>query len=193
MSAIITLSLLAILVLYLGLFKANKSLLPVSIIGLLAAAGFSVYQWNSELVPLFSGMVLFDNFSVAFSVLMIALTVLILLLSRDYFKAEGDQVAEYFSLILFSLTGALIVVEDFNFDNPNTKEYRNILSNLKVQGKSLLLTADHNQNVYLSGRNLQKSAIHAVRNANTYDIVNADVLILSENSVNQLKSGHEQP
>ena len=90
-------------------------------------------------------------------------------------------------------TGALIVVEDFNFDNPNTKEYRNILSNLKVQGKSLLLTADHNQNVYLSGRNLQKSAIHAVRNANTYDIVNADVLILSENSVNRIKSGHEQP
>lgn len=114
MSAIITLSLLAILALYLGLFKANKALLPVSIIGLLAAAGFSAYQWNSELVPLFSGMVLFDNFSIAFSILMTLLTILILLLSRDYFKAQGDQVAEYFSLILFSLTGALLVVSYYN-------------------------------------------------------------------------------
>src|SRR5690606_3382417 len=114
MSAIITLSLLAILVLYLGLFKANKALLPVSIIGLLAAAGFSAYQWDSELIPQFSGMVLFDNFSIAFSVLMTLLTVLILLLSRDYFRAQGDQVAEYFSLILFSLTGALLVVSYYN-------------------------------------------------------------------------------
>lgn len=114
MSAIITLSLLAILVLYLGLFKANKTLLPVSIIGLLVAAGFSAYQWNSGLVPQFSGMVLFDNFSIAFSVLMTLLTVLILLLSRDYFKANSDQVAEYFSLILFSLTGALLVVSYYN-------------------------------------------------------------------------------
>lgn len=114
MSAIITLSLLAILVLYLGLFKANKALLPVSILGILLAVGFSVYQWNSELIPLFSGMVLFDNFSIAFSVLMLLLTAMILLLSRDYFKALSDQVAEYYSLILFSLTGALIVVSFYN-------------------------------------------------------------------------------
>src|SRR5690606_37155887 len=114
MSAIITLSLLAILVLYLGLFKANKALLPVSILGILLAVGFSVYPWNSELIPLFSGMVLFDNFSIAFSVLMLLLTAMILLLSRDYFKALSDLVAEYYSLILFSLTGALIVVSFYN-------------------------------------------------------------------------------
>src|SRR5690554_3222554 len=103
MSAIITLSLLAILALYLGLFKAKKALLPVSIIGLLAAAGFLSYQWNDDLIPLFSGMVLFDNFSIAFSILMILLTILILLLSKDYFNALSDQVAEYYSLLLFSL------------------------------------------------------------------------------------------
>lgn len=114
MSAIITLSLLAILLLYLGLYKANKALLPVSIIGLLGAAGFSICQWNGELTPLFSGMVLFDNFSIAFSILMILLTILILLLTKDYFRAASDQVAEYFSLIIFSLTGALLVVSYYN-------------------------------------------------------------------------------
>ncbi len=114
MSAIITLSLLAILVLYLGLFKAKKALMPVSIIGLLAAAGLLCYQWNSELVPLFSGMVLFDNFSIAFSVLMIVLTIFILMLSKDYFKAISDQIAEYYSLLLFSLTGAVLVVSFYN-------------------------------------------------------------------------------
>lgn len=114
MSAIITLSLLAILVLYLGLFKANKALLPVSIIGLLTATGLIAYQWNGDLVPLFNGMVLFDNFSIAFSVLMALLTVLILLLSRDYFRSSSAQVAEYFALIIFSLTGAFLVVSFYN-------------------------------------------------------------------------------
>lgn len=88
--------------------------------------------------------------------------------------------------------GAIIVVEDFNFDNPSTKAYKNMLTNLKVQGKSLLLTADHNSNVYMSGRNLPKASTHAVHNATTYDIVKADVLIISENSVNQIKAVYEQ-
>ena len=114
MSAIITLSLLAILVLYLGLYKANKALLPVSVLGLGVAAGLFIYMWNSGLKPLFSGMVLFDNFAVAFSVLMIFLTILIFLISKDYFKAVSDQVAEYYSLLLFSLVGALLVVSFYN-------------------------------------------------------------------------------
>jgi len=114
MGAIITLSLLAILILYLGLFKAKKTLLPVSILGLAVAAGFSIIQWNSSAVPLYNGMVLFDHFSLVFTLLMIGITVLILLLSKDYFDIVGEHIAEYYALILFSLTGGLIIVSFYN-------------------------------------------------------------------------------
>jgi len=114
MGAIITLSLLAILVLYLGLFKAKRSLLPVSILGLVIAGGFSILQWGKSAIPLYNGMVLFDHFALVFSLLMIGITILILLLSKDYFDVVGEHTAEYFSLILFSLTGGLIIVSFYN-------------------------------------------------------------------------------
>lgn len=115
MGAIITLSLLGILVLYLGLYKAKNALLPVSILGLLIALGLEAYYWNVEAVPLYKGMVIFDHFSLSFSMICIALTILILLLSKEYFKAISDNIAEYYTLILFSLTGALIVCAYHNF------------------------------------------------------------------------------
>lgn len=115
MGAIITLALLGILVLYLGLFKAKNALLPVSIGGLLLALGFSIYGWNVPAEPLYSGMVIFDQFAISFSVVCILLTILILLLSKTYFKAISNNVAEYYALILFSLTGALIVNAYHNF------------------------------------------------------------------------------
>jgi len=114
MSAIITLSLLAILVLYLGLFKARKALLPVSLIGLVAAVVMYGVQWNTTAKPLYSGMVLFDHFAVAFSVICVVLTALVLLLSQDYFGKSSPHVAEYYALILFSLTGAVLVVSFHN-------------------------------------------------------------------------------
>ena len=98
------------------------------------------------------------------------------------YSAYSDKVAN----------GSLIVVEDFVLNTPNTKEYKNILKNLEVTGKSLLLTADLNKNVYLSSRNLPKSEVMTVKDANTYEILNADVLVISENSVNQLKESYEQ-
>ena len=115
MGAIITLSLLGILVLYLGLYKAKNALLPVSILGLLLALGFEAYYWNVEADPLYSGMVIFDHFSLSFSMLCIALTILILLLSKEYFRAISNNIAEYYTLILFSLTGAILVCSYHNF------------------------------------------------------------------------------
>jgi len=114
MSAIITLSLLAILVLYLGLFKARKALLPVSLIGLVAAVVMYGVQWSTTAKPLYSGMILFDHFAVAFSVICVVLTALVLLLSKDYFDKSSPHVAEYYALILFSLTGAVLVVSFHN-------------------------------------------------------------------------------
>ncbi len=114
MSAIITLSLLAILVLYLGLFKARGALLPVSLLGLGAALVLYAAQWGGAAEPLYSGMVLFDNYAVAFSILCVFVTALVLFLSKDYFDVRSTHVAEYYALILFSLTGALLVVSFHN-------------------------------------------------------------------------------
>ena len=114
MSAIITLSLLAILVLYLGLFKARNALLPISLLGLFATVVLYAVQWQTAAEPLYSGMVLFDHFAVAFSILCVLLTALVLLLSKDYFDKASPHVAEYYALLLFSLTGAVLVVSFHN-------------------------------------------------------------------------------
>ncbi|WP_164111495.1 MULTISPECIES: NADH-quinone oxidoreductase subunit N [Sphingobacterium] len=115
MAAIITLSLLGILVLYLGLFKAKSALLPVSVIGLLIALVFEVALWGGDAQPIYNGMVVFDNFALAFSILCIVITGLVILLSKAYFSAISNNVAEYYCLILFSLTGALMVCAYHNF------------------------------------------------------------------------------
>ncbi|UIR55877.1 NADH-quinone oxidoreductase subunit N [Sphingobacterium sp. SRCM116780] len=109
MGAIITLSILALLVLYLGLFKANKSLLPVSLIGLLVVIGFLISNWTSESVPLYNGMILFDHYAIAFSVLCVFVTVLVFALSKSYFTSSSDHISEYYTLLLFSLVGAILV------------------------------------------------------------------------------------
>ena len=88
--------------------------------------------------------------------------------------------------------GALMVVEDFTLNAPSTKEYMNILKNLEVTGKSLMITPEYNSNVYLSGRNLPKANVMNVKDVNTYVLLNADVVLISENSVNQLKAAYEQ-
>ena len=111
MDVIITISLLAILVLYLGLFKAGKALLPVSIVGLVVAFGLSLnhWDWANNARTIFSGMLLFNNFAVAFSSIAILSTILILMLSKDYFERISTNVAEYYTIILFSLVGIIII------------------------------------------------------------------------------------
>ncbi len=114
MGAIITLSILALVVLYLGLFKVKSMLLPVSILGFLVAIGFLWYDWNSTSGPLYSGMVHFDHYAIVFSILCIAVTLCIFVVSKGYFDQEG-QVAEYYSLLIFSLAGAVLVNSYHNF------------------------------------------------------------------------------
>ena len=79
---------------------------------------------------------------------------------------------------------AIIVVEDFNFEAPKTKEFINIAKNLKVEGKKMLMVLpEANKNVYLSARNLQKSEVIIAANVNTYKVLNADVMVITENSL----------
>ena len=79
---------------------------------------------------------------------------------------------------------SIIVVEDFNFEAPKTKDFVNISKNLKVDGKKvLLLLPEVNKNVYLSARNLQRAEVMLATSLNSYKVLNADVVVITENSL----------
>ena len=79
---------------------------------------------------------------------------------------------------------AILVVEDFNFEAPKTKEFVNMAKNLKVDGKKVLvLMPEVNKNVVLSARNLQRSEVMLASSINAYKILNADVMVVTENSL----------
>lgn len=79
---------------------------------------------------------------------------------------------------------AIIVVEDFTFEAPKTKEFVNITKNLKVEGKkTLLVLPEVNKNVYLSARNLKRAEVMTANTINAYKVLNADVLVISEKSL----------
>ena len=79
---------------------------------------------------------------------------------------------------------AIVVVEDFNFDAPKTKDFINFAKNLKVDGKKVLLVLPEvEKNVYLSARNLEKAQVTTAAQVNSYNVLNADVLVVTENSL----------
>lgn len=83
--------------------------------------------------------------------------------------------------------GQIMIVEDFSFDTPKTKEFLSILKALKLDNsKVLFVTNELDKNVYLSSRNLRKSKVTEVSNLNTYDVLNANTLIISEKSIEKL-------
>ncbi|MES2377258.1 MAG: NADH-quinone oxidoreductase subunit N [Bacteroidota bacterium] len=114
MNTLIVISVLPIVLLYLGLYKMQKALLPVTIVGLLVALGLAIAQWNDGAVPIYHGMMLFNNFSIAFSSVAILSTILILLLSKGYFEKISNHIAEYYAIILFSLAGIIVMVSYYN-------------------------------------------------------------------------------
>ena len=106
---------------------------------------------------------------------------------RDYsFKLNKKvkQLARKSALTYKAQENAIVVVEDFTLDAPKTKEFVNIAKNLKVDGKkSLFVLAGDNTNVYLSARNLQGTEVVEAQSVNTYKVLNADVLVISEKSL----------
>ena len=81
----------------------------------------------------------------------------------------------------------IIVVDNFDMAAPKTKDFVNITKNLKVEGKkTLVVLPEVNKNVYLSARNLQKAEIMSANNINTYKILNADVLVIAEASLEMI-------
>lgn len=111
---------------------------------------------------------------------------------RDYsFKLNKKvkQLARKSALSYKVQENALVIVEDFTFEAPKTKNYTEMLKNLKSDNKkSLLVLADQNKNVYLSARNLEKADVATVSELSTYRILNAKCLLLTENAVANLQA-----
>ncbi len=80
---------------------------------------------------------------------------------------------------------AIIVVEEIKMDVPKTKQLVDIMGNLKVADKkALIVLPEYNDNLYLSTRNVPNVASTLLADINTYEIMNADVLVITENTVN---------
>ncbi|MAR39369.1 MAG: 50S ribosomal protein L4 [Flavobacteriales bacterium] len=87
----------------------------------------------------------------------------------------------------------IIILEDFSMDNPSTKGYKNILSNLNQENnKTLLILADSNKNIILSSRNLKKSKVVSVSSLNTYDLMNANKLMFLESSIKEIEKNYKK-
>jgi large subunit ribosomal protein L4 len=97
---------------------------------------------------------------------------------------QVKQLAFYSALSYKAKENAIVVVEDINMNAPKTKEFAGILKNLNLENKKLLfLLSDYNDNTYLSTRNIPRVKANIFDSANTYDVLNASALLLSENVV----------
>ena len=106
---------------------------------------------------------------------------------RDYgFKLNKKvrQLARKSALTYKAQENALVVVEDFTFDAPKTKSVVEILNNLKVSDKkTLFVTAGADKVVYLSARNIERVQVMPANALNTYKVLNADVMVVSEGAL----------
>lgn len=109
---------------------------------------------------------------------------------RDYsFKLNKKvkQLARKSALTYKALENNILVLEDFTFEQPKTKDYVNLITNLKVDDKkSLLVLADSNKNLYLSSRNMKRTKVINVSELTTYDILNSSVVLFVESSIDVL-------
>lgn len=111
---------------------------------------------------------------------------------KDYTQKLNKKVkrlARKSALSLKAKTSSIIVVEDFNFEAPKTKDFVKILDSLGIQNKkSLFVLGDTNKNVYLSSRNLTSSKVVTCSELNTYSIVDATNIVFLESAVGAVES-----
>jgi len=110
---------------------------------------------------------------------------------RDYsFKLNKKlkSLARKSALAYKAKDNNVVVLEDFNFDTIKTKNYTSLLAALKVDNqKTLLVLPAQNNNIYVSSRNVQKTKVISAADLNTYDVLNAGVLVLTADSVKTLE------
>ena len=106
---------------------------------------------------------------------------------RDYrtkLNLKTKQLARKSALTYKAQENGIIVVEDFNYETPKTKQFIELMKNLKVEGKKvLILMPADDKNVYLSARNLQKAEVMGAAKLNAYKTMNADVVVMCESAV----------
>ena len=106
---------------------------------------------------------------------------------RDYrFKLNKKMkdLARKSALTFKAQNNQIVVVEDFTFEAPKTKEFVNFTKNIKLEGvKMLLVLADQNKNVFLSARNIEGAKIMSASQINTYAVLDNKALVLTESSV----------
>ena len=106
---------------------------------------------------------------------------------RDYrtkLNLKTKQLARKSALTYKAQENGIIVVEDFNYETPKTKQFIELMKKLKVEGKKVLvLMPVDDKNVYLSARNLQKAEVMGAAKLNAYKTMNADVVVMCESAV----------
>jgi len=106
---------------------------------------------------------------------------------RQYLPKKVRTLAKKSALSLKVKNEQIIVVEDFIFDQPKTKDFANIISALKLSGKKiLLLTNGYSENVWKSGRNIAKVQVLEVEKASTYNLLNNQILVLQKSAVEKI-------
>ncbi len=113
---------------------------------------------------------------------------------RDYgFKLNKKvkKLARKSALTYKAKENSIIVIEDFSFDVPQTKKFVEILKNFELQNKKVLLVLKGTEkNLYLSSRNLQKTKIVSASDIHTYDVLNANSILIAESSLQEIEKIH---
>ncbi|PIQ10120.1 MAG: 50S ribosomal protein L4 [Ignavibacteriales bacterium CG18_big_fil_WC_8_21_14_2_50_31_20] len=108
---------------------------------------------------------------------------------RQKLNKKVSRLARKSALSYKASSEQIIIVEDFNYESPKTNEFIKMLDSLKISGKkTLLLTSEHQENIYKSGRNIDKVSILEAQKASTYDLLNHQVLLLQKSAVEKLVS-----
>jgi large subunit ribosomal protein L4 len=105
---------------------------------------------------------------------------------RDYsFKLNKKlkRLARVSALTYKAKDNKIVVLEDLKFDAPKTSSLSGVLKALNLNGKALLVTADYDKNIVLSGRNLVNAKVSKAADLSTYEILNAGSIVLSESAV----------
>lgn len=106
---------------------------------------------------------------------------------RTKLNKKVKQLARFSALSSKAKAGEIMIVEDFSFDAPKTKAYKDILNGLKLTDKkSLLVTADKEQEVLVSSRNVPRTCVMRAQDLNTYQVLNNGVLVLCEGAVEKI-------
>ncbi len=108
---------------------------------------------------------------------------------RQKLNKKVKRLARKSALSHKAIANQIMIVEDFNYETPKTTDFVKMLDALKITGKkTLILTSEHQENVYKSGRNIDKVSILEAQKASTYDLLNNQVLVLQKSAIEKLVS-----